>query len=380
MRAVDSPLNPRMLHPGAWWLWAIGLAVAANRMLNPLLLVLIAVTAGVVVSARRTDAPWARAYIIFVQVALVVIAVRVVLQAILSTYSQGTHLMIDLPEIPLPEWVRGIKLGGPVTWEAFLSALYEGGQLGVMLICIGAANALASPLRLLRLLPGALYELQVACVVALTFAPQLVTDARRVHAARRLRGQRVRLRSMFSTTMMPVLEGGLDRSVELAAAMDARGFGRARHLPRAYRWITSLVSLGGVVGVLVGLYGLLSASMVGSLAVGLLLAGLALLVLSLVLGRSRTVRTRYRPDPWGLPEWLVACSGIVPALIVVWCSANGVGGLKPPTPLSWPELHPLPTLAILIGLLPAVVAPAPPRLASVLPRTHPRAPEKAVPA
>lgn len=372
MRPVDSPLNPRMVHPGAWWLWAIGLAIAASRTLNPLLLVLIAVTAGVVVSSRRTDAPWARAYVVFVQVALVVIAVRVVLQAVLSTYSQGTHVMVTLPEIPLPEWVRGIKLGGPVTWEAFLSALYEGGQLGVMLICIGAANALASPLRLLRLLPGALYELQVACVVALTFAPQLVTDARRVHTARRLRGQRVRLRTIFATTMMPVLEAALDRSVSLAAAMDARGFGRTRHLAPAHRRTTSAISLAGLIGVLVGLYGLLSASVPGVLSAVLLLTGLALLMVSLALGRARSVRSRYRPDPWGLPESLIACAGMVPAVVFLWCSANGIGGLKPATPLSWPEVHPLPTLAILVGLLPAVVAPIPPRHRATEPRGQSR--------
>ncbi len=98
-----------------------------------------------------------------------------------------------------------------------------------MLCCIGAANALASPRRLLKSLPGALYEMGVACVVALTFAPQLVTDARRIRAARRLRG---RTRGSFRTTAMPVLEGALDRSVELAAAMDSRGYGRTAQVPR----------------------------------------------------------------------------------------------------------------------------------------------------
>ena len=32
----DAP--PRWLHPGAWWLWALGLATAASRTTNPLLL------------------------------------------------------------------------------------------------------------------------------------------------------------------------------------------------------------------------------------------------------------------------------------------------------------------------------------------------------
>ncbi|WP_141212307.1 energy-coupling factor transporter transmembrane component T [Enemella evansiae] len=375
MRPADSPRNPRALNPGAWWLWAAGLAIAASRTLNPILLLLIAAVAGFVVAARRSDAPWARSYAVFVKVALVVIAIRVVLQSVLGTYSQGSHVLVTLPELPLPDAVRGIKIGGVVSWEAVLSALYEGGQLGVMLICIGAANALASPLRLLRLLPGALYEVQVACVVALTFAPQLVADARRVHAARRLRGQRVRLRSIFRTTMLPVLEGALDRCVELAAAMESRGFGRTRHLSRTARITTSAVSLAGLAGVTVGLYGMLSASLPGISAVLILLLGMGLLVGALILGRRRAVRSRYRPDPWALPEWLVAACGLIPAGVLVWCSMNGVGGLKQPSALSLPTLEPLPLVAILVALLPAIVSPRQPVAAEPVatPRPEPAA-------
>ncbi|SDB90428.1 energy-coupling factor transport system permease protein [Raineyella antarctica] len=351
--------HPRDLHPGAWWAWALGLAVAASRTDNPVPLVLLAVVAGFVVAMKRTDAPWARAYTMFVRIALVVVALRVVLQAVLSTNTQGTHLLVVLPQLPLPDWVTGIKLGGPVTWEAVLSALYAGGQLAVVLVCFGAANALASPRRLLQLLPAALYEIQVALVVALTFAPQLVVDARRIHNARRLRGRRVRVRTLFRTTAMPVLESALDRSVALAAAMDARGYGRTRHLPRSRRRLTSALSLAGSGGLLVGLYGLLSASIRPALSIGAVLLGLALATTALVLGRVRATRTRYRPDPWALPEWLVAGSGALVAAVLVWSSLHGTGGLTMPSATAVPPLAPVPLLAILVGLLPALVAPVP---------------------
>ena len=178
------------------------MAVAASRTRNPVLLVLILAVTGFVVAARRSDAAWASSYTAFLKLGLVVIGVRVVLQALLSTRSQGNTVLFILPQIPLPDWANGVKLGGEVTLEALLTALYDGFQLAVMLCCIGAANSLASPRRLLKSLPGALYEMGVACVVALTFAPQLVTDARRIRAARRLRG---RTRGSFRTTAMPVL-------------------------------------------------------------------------------------------------------------------------------------------------------------------------------
>lgn len=76
-----------------------------------------------------------------------------------------------------------------MTLEALLFALYDGLRLATLLICVGAANALASPARLLRILPGALYEAGVAVVVAMTFAPNLVQDVERLRAARRLRGR-----------------------------------------------------------------------------------------------------------------------------------------------------------------------------------------------
>lgn len=355
--AVHDPRHPRDLHPGAWWVWALGLSVAASRTNNPALLVLLLVVAGFVVAVKRTDAPWARAYTMFVQIALVVVALRVVLQAVLSTHAQGTHVIVTLPEIPLPDAISGIKLGGVITWEAVLSALYAGGQLAVILVCFGAANALASPRRLLQLLPTALYEIQVALVVALTFAPQLVVDARRVRNARRLRGRRMRARDLFRTTAMPILESALDRSVALAAAMDARGYGRTRHLPRRRRQMTSALSLAGTGGLLVGLYGLLSASIRPALSIGAVVAGLAMAIAALVLGAARATRTRYRPDPWALPEWLVAASGVFVAAVMVWSSMRGIGGLTMPSAMAVPPLSPGPVLAILVGLLPALAAP-----------------------
>ncbi|HBF85621.1 MAG TPA: cobalt ABC transporter permease, partial [Streptomyces sp.] len=42
---------------GAWWLWALGLATAASRTTNPLLLGLLVGVAGYVVAAPRPGAP-----------------------------------------------------------------------------------------------------------------------------------------------------------------------------------------------------------------------------------------------------------------------------------------------------------------------------------
>ncbi|WP_103539815.1 CbiQ family ECF transporter T component, partial [Streptomyces sp. SM9] len=283
--ALLAPLATRSnaLHAGAWWLWALGLAAAASRTRNPLLLALLIGVAGYVVAARRTNSPWARSYGAFVKLGLVIIAIRLLFAMVLGSPVPGTHVLFTLPEVPLPEWARGVRLGGRVTAEGMLFALYDALRLATLLICVGAANALASPARLLKSLPGALYEAGVAVVVAMTFAPNLVADVRRLRAARRLRGRPDRgLRGLFQVGL-PVLEGALERSVALAAAMDARGYGRTADVPPAVRRTTAVLTVGGLIGVCLGTYGLL-ADQGGGFGVPVLALGLAAALAGLWLG------------------------------------------------------------------------------------------------
>jgi energy-coupling factor transport system permease protein len=350
----------RWLHPGAWWVWALGLATAASRTTNPLLLLLIVAVAGWVVSRRRPDAPWARSYAVFLKLGLLVIAVRVAFTIVFGA-GTGSTVLLGLPEVPLPDWAAGVSLGGVVTLEEVLLALYTGLVLATMLACVGAANSLASPARLLASVPAALYEVGVAVVVAMTFAPQMVADVGRVRTARRLRGRPERGVRALAGSVMPVLEGALERAVSLAAAMDSRGYGRTGPVPPSVRRAAGALLLLGLVGVCLGVYGLLDAGSPGALGLPVLVLGVAAGVIGMLLAGRRSVRTRYRPDPWALPEWLVALSGVVPAAVFVAWSVLDPGSLAVDTaPPSWPSLVLVPALAVALAALPGVVAPLPP--------------------
>lgn len=370
--------TPRLLHPGAWWLWALGLATAASRTTNPLLLVLIATVAAVVVSERRVPGPWSRSYVAFLKFGLFVIAVRVVLEVLLGGTDLGAT-MITLPEIGLPQWLAGIRLGGLVTWDGFLLAVFDGMRLAVMLACVGAANSLVNPSRLLRLVPAALYEAGVAVVVCMSVAPILITDLGRIRSARRLRGRTSRGPRAWGQMALPLFSNALEHSVALAASMDARGYGRAGDQPSRVRRINTALVLAGLLGVTIGLYGLLEGGTPGVAGTALLgwpmLASGAVLAAtgSLVAGR-RVTRTRYRPDPWLIPEWLVSISGLLPAAVFVALGTDAalVGPSSPP---GLPGLPLLPALSIVVALLPAVVAPRVPGTRPTAPSTVPAAPE-----
>ena len=171
-RSASPDRLPRALHPVAWWVWAIALATAASRTTNPLLLGLIIVVAAFVVSERRSDAPWARGFRGYLLAGLLIVVLRVVYR-ILFGGDYGDHVLVTLPEIPLPDWAVGVTLGGIITLESVLAAAYDGLRLATLIICIGAANVLADPRRLLRSVPSALYEMGATLVVAVSVAPQL---------------------------------------------------------------------------------------------------------------------------------------------------------------------------------------------------------------
>ena len=366
---------PRALHPIAWWIWALGLATAASRTTNPLLLCLILAVLAFVVANRRGNAPWARAFKYYLLIALVVVAIRVVFRIVFGgdIVTLHMHVVVTLPHVPLPSWASGVQIGGPVTLEGTISALYDGLRLGTLLCCVGAANTLANPKRALRILPGALYELGAAVVVALSIAPQLVESVQRVRRARKLRGAQGGGLHALRGIAIPVLEDALDRSLKLASSMDARGYGRTAGATPRDRRVTGVLLLGGMVGLCVGAYGLLNGSGARSLGFPALIAGSVLCALGLAFGGRRIQRTQYRPDPWRWPEWVVSATGVIPAGVFL----AGVGAtslaLSPSTsPLAWPTLPLVPALAIMVGAVAAFASPPPIVAAPLAPPTRAR--------
>jgi energy-coupling factor transport system permease protein len=354
-----APRLPRQLHPLAWWVWALGLATAASRTTNPMLLALILAVAGVVVANRRGTAPWALAFRYYLLGGAVIVAVRVFFRIVFGG-GAGDHILFVLPEIPLPHLVAGIRLFGPVAAEQLLGGFYDGLRLATMLVCLGAANALANPKRVLRAVPGALYEVGTAVVVAISVAPQLVESVLRVRRARRLRGGTGRGLRALRGIAIPVLVDAMDRSLRLAAAMDSRGFGHTGGQPRGVRRLAAALLVTGLLGVCVGLYGLLDGTAPRPLGLPVLAAGTAVAGVSLAMSGRRVRRSVYRPDRWRVAELSVAACGVVAAAVTYLTGSVDPANLYPSlSPLAWPGLPALAVLGLLVGALPAWLAPVP---------------------
>jgi energy-coupling factor transport system permease protein len=356
---------PRPLHPAAWWGWATALAIAASRTTNPILLALLVSVTAFVVAARRPATPWSRSYIVFLRLGLLSVGIRVALFTLLGSVP-GEHVLFTLPEIPLPHWTAGVRLGGQVTLEGTLAAVYDGLRLAVILVCVGAANTLTSPRRLLKSLPSAVQEAGVAVTVALAFAPQAVASIGRIRQARQLRGRPDRGWRSLRGLAIPVLEGALDRSVDLAAAMDTRGFGRRSEARPAVRHTIAALLLTGLLAMLASTYALVDSGAPAALGLPLLLVGGGLTAIGFVIGARRGGRTRYRPDPWRTPEWLVVGCGVAAAVAV---AIAPLAGVYPSTsPPAAPSLPLVPMLGLLVAALPAWLSPPLPAATARIPR------------
>lgn len=228
------------LHPLTWWLWAIGLAISIIRFDSTIFTLCCVGVVAAVVFINRDDAPWGKSFNWTLKLSAWILFVRTVIGVVIGIPVPGTTLF-TLPILSLPSWMPGIRIGGAVTSERVTSALTEGVLICAIIVIFGAAASLTSPHRLLRVLPVYIYEFGVAIVIATSVLPQLVTSITRIRQAQYLRGQSIKGLKSWKRVAVPLLEESLARSLDLAAAMDSRGYGasKKRSRYRAVKWKVS---------------------------------------------------------------------------------------------------------------------------------------------
>ena len=306
-----NPFRASALHPGSWWILGLAFATVAS-LSNDWLSALAVIAAAIAVMLLcRENAPWSRSVRFYLLLGAFVVAVRVLFRIIFNSGSPETAIAFSLTELN----IGGVRLLGPVTWLTLEAAATDGLRLAAIIISIGMANTLANPKRILKSTPGALYEVATAMTVAINLAPQLIESLQRVRKARGLRG-RSRGISALNSIVIPALEDTIEQSLGLAASMDARGFGRRGNLTSLQQRASRLLSLGGILLVVMGTYFLL-ASDAQALAVGLLVAGVAALTVTVRIASARNLRTRYRRQRFGDKDFGLMLFAVAAALLAV---------------------------------------------------------------
>jgi energy-coupling factor transporter transmembrane protein EcfT len=204
----------------------------------------------VIVFINRDDAPWGKSFNWTLKITAWILLIRTIIGVLIGVPIPGTTLF-TVPILPLPDWMPGIRIGGVVTYERLSAAVTEGILICAIIVIFGAAASLTSPHRLLRVLPVYIYEFGISIVIATSVLPQLVTSVTRIRQAQKLRGQSLRGFASWRRVAIPLLEESLARSLDLAAAMDSRGYGvskkRSRYRPIKWRGADSLVILSALV-------------------------------------------------------------------------------------------------------------------------------------
>ena len=243
-------------HPLFWWLWALTLLVILLLSDSALTSIAISVGAVALVLMKRSNTYWYQSFRWSLRLAALAFALRMAIGVIIGVPMPG-QVLFTIPSIKLPDLFVGIRLGGDVTSQRLSTAFDEATLLVALILIFAAASALSNPHELLRVLPRKYYGIGLATVIASSVAPQSARSIERVRAARRLRGESSTGIDSLRKVGIPVLEESLERSIDLAASLESRGYGYfpnpSRYRPQSWR-LRETVALAAPIYALIFLF------------------------------------------------------------------------------------------------------------------------------
>jgi energy-coupling factor transport system permease protein len=223
------------LNPLTWCAWALAAIAAALMERNPYLqLLLLAILLTVWIAARsdRSIGYWGAA--------LALGLLPILFSLVFSRF--GSHVLFRLPkDLPV--------IGGAWTVEAAMYGASTGAALLLTMLVFAVAQSTLRTADLLAVLPRPLYRLGTLVALALALVPQALASLQAVSETRRLRGLRSGWRTALGL-LLPVLLTTLERALQYAESLDARGFGsqrRTRYRPSRWGLADGLVLLGATV-------------------------------------------------------------------------------------------------------------------------------------
>ena len=334
-----------MIDARAWLLWAVTTLVVASSTRNPLyavLLLLIATVVGTACAPKQAR-----------RVALLPFRFAATAVPLAALFNGLTAHLGDTVLFRLPDWLP--LLGGQVTLESLLYGATSGFILTAIFGAFTVFNQVTPVRDLVQFAPRAFHEAGVVLSIAFTFIPQTTRSLSRVREAQAVRGHRARGLRDWMPIVVPLLVSGLERSMGLAEAMVARGYGSISDQMQPPRTQGLLVL--GLLTLLGGWLAWLFLPAWKWAAWGGMIAGAGLILAVLWLAGRNVHRTTYRPRRWTVREMLVLL-GCGLALVVVLLPLPGRATLaySPYPRLTLLLFDPLVGLGLLGLLAPALVS------------------------
>lgn len=263
------------LHPLTWLAWLAAALTLVLLTRNPLYLLLLWLTL-LIVYVRlpaRPEAPLPFSPLAFV---IITLPFAAALNLLLSPFGESVFWRVPL-------WQR------PLTFESLVYGTINGLLLGVLFTAFSVFNRAISPPVLLRFAPRAFYPFAVITAIALNFVPAMQRQLQAIHEAQAIRGHTFKGWRDTLPLFLPLLIGGLERALQLAEAMTARGFAPPSSPLRGT--VRTLLLLGLLFWAAAGILTLRW----GNLALWLLLPGGVLAFTGWQLANRTAPRTAYRP-------------------------------------------------------------------------------------
>ena len=322
----------------AWVVWTAAAAVIVMVAHNPLYTILLLLAVSVMKASfsdenAGLDLPLWR-------IGFAVIALSTLFNALFVHV--GATVLFRLP----PTWPL---IGGPVTLEGAAYGATNGLVLLALLAVFLAFNSIVPVRELVRLTPRAFQDLGVVVLVAMTYVPETKRHLQQIKEAQAIRGNRLRGLREWRPIVIPLLVGGLERAVNLAEAMVARGYGATVDQQQP-AWMRA----GLVLGLVVALGGWLVGTWV-SPAGWLLVASAVTFVLALAWRGSRRVqRTHYEQASWCRADTILLLAALLPFLGLLASPSSLT--YTPYPALGLPPFDPLVGVALAMLALPALLA------------------------
>ncbi|MCD6401297.1 MAG: energy-coupling factor transporter transmembrane protein EcfT [Anaerolineales bacterium] len=334
------------MHAWAWIAWLVATVAAVTASRNPFYLAVI-LACIIIVRLRMKQRSKVQTFEVNTfRLAVFITFFSTLYNAAVSHF--GDHVLVMLPaKIPL--------IGGNITLEALVYGFLNGLALSALFASFGLLTQVVSVRDLINIVPRAFYPIALVVSIAITFIPVTLRQYRQIQDAQAIRGHKMSGLRDWLGLLLPLLVGGLERAMQLAEAMTARGFAHTNgeHSNRLRAGL--IVSLLGILG------GWLFWATGKAAVLGMVLFAIGSIAIVIILGYlgRGTKRTTYGNSSWSLVDTIMVMGALIVSGVVIFGLPGLAGeslGYSPYPQLAFPKFSPWIGLSLL-GLLAPLVYP-----------------------